>query len=244
MHPDDNEQYLKRAPLAVLAALRDILRSNAPLRVSYPHGQFISRLLGADPQGVMLDYSSRSDDNQRVLAARQIAIAADTRDARIHVILPRLHPAQFEALPAFQAPLPDRLWAIQRREYFRVSAPLFPAMTCHGRWPDGSPCQLRLQDLSLGGIGTLCPGGLPAELQPGDLLASLTIHLAEFGHFTADAQLVAVSEHRIVDSKNAVRVTPRLSFRFRALDPARTRWLQQAIFALERQAHDKARRFQ
>lgn len=53
-----------------------------------------------------------------------------------------------------------------------------------------------------------------------------------------------IGERSIITNKNETKVTPRLSFRFTALEPHQERQLQQIIFALERRARDKAQRFQ
>ncbi|MEX5624343.1 hypothetical protein ABFV62_29885, partial [Pseudomonas syringae] len=81
---------------------------------------------------------------------------------------PALSLSEHEGLPAFSAALPELLWMIQRREFFRVNAPLSPVFYCYIPWPDGSgEGRLRLRDLSLGGIGVLADDALPEGLESG-----------------------------------------------------------------------------
>ena len=240
----DKEQYLKRGTLAVLGVMKDLLRFQTPLMVNFSRGQFISRMLSADEDQVIFDLGSNALDNDLALQGGEINIAAETHGAKVEFGLTGLQRIEFEGLPAFAASLPELVWQIQRREFFRVNAPLEPVFYCHSQWPDGRTVRFRLQDLSLGGVGVLLDEALPEGLNRGDTFKKLRVDLAEYGHFEVTAQLLHIGERTVVTSKNDTRVTPRLSFRFTAIEPIQERQLQQVIFALERLARDKANRFQ
>ncbi|MCU5774774.1 flagellar brake protein [Erwiniaceae bacterium BAC15a-03b] len=244
MKLEDKEQYLKRGTLAVLGVLRDLEKHQTPVRVTCSRGQFISRLLFVDKEQVVVDYGSSQYDNQLASESEDLQISAETHGAKVEFTLPSLNTIEHEGLPAFAAPLPDMLWMLQRREFFRVNAPLEPVFFCETKWPDGSKARFRLQDLSLGGIGVLVDGALPEKLNSGDIVRNLYVELGEYGQFTVDTQLLNIAERTTVSSKNETVVTPRLSFRFVALTAVQERQLQQVIFALERLARDKAMRFQ
>jgi c-di-GMP-binding flagellar brake protein YcgR len=64
--------------------------------------------------------------------------------------------------------------------------------------------------------------------------------MASWGMFRVDAQLISVSERKVVDGKNETITTPRLSFRFLNVSPAVERDLQRIIFSLERDARERA----
>ncbi|MDT0175464.1 flagellar brake protein [Pantoea sp. RRHST58] len=244
MKDADKEQYLKRGTLAVLGVIKDLLRFQTPLMVTFSRGQFISRMLDADEDRIVFDLGSNNLDNEYVLSCDDVNIFAETYGAKVEFSLASLERTTFEGLPAFSAPLPDLLWQIQRREFFRISAPLDPIFYCHSEWPDGQKVRFRLQDLSLGGIGVLVDEALPEGLSSGDKFNKLRVELGEYGQFEVGAQLLHIGERSVVTSKNETRVTPRLSFRFTAIEPLQERQLQQVIFALERLARDKANRFQ
>lgn len=240
----DQEQYLKRGTLAVLGVMKDLLQLQTPLLVRFPRGQFISRMLAADEDRLLFDLGSNNLDNDYALTSDDLSITAETYGAKVEFSLASLEIVEFEGLPAFSAPLPDLLWQIQRREFFRVCAPLEPQFWCHTVWPDGRKTRLRLQDLSLGGIGVLVDEALPDGLQDGDSFTPFRVELGEYGHFDVPVKLLSIGERRVVTGKNETRITPRLSFRFATLNPAQERQLQQIIFALERLARDKSTRFQ
>lgn len=244
MKDADKEQYLKRGTLAVLGVMKDLLRSQTPLMVSFSRGQFISRMLAADEERIIFDLGSNNLDNAYILDCNEVSVFAETQGAKVEFALSTLEKTTFDGLPAFSAPLPALLWQIQRREFFRISAPLDPVFYCHSEWPDGRKVRFRLQDLSLGGIGVLVDEPLPEGLSSGDRFKKLRVELGEYGQFEVSAQLLQIGDRSVVTSKNETRTTPRLSFRFTAMEPQQSRQLQQVIFALERLAHDKARRFQ
>ena len=68
------------------------------------------------------------------------------------------------------------------------------------------------------------------------------LDMASWGQFYFDAQLIAVGERKVVDGKNDTIATPRLSFRFLNVSPGVERELQRIIFALEREARERASR--
>lgn len=235
-----NEQFLKQNPLAVLNVLRDLHRDRVPIRVSWGNGQFISRILDVSSHSLILDYGSQEYENRTVLAAENISISAETQGAKIEFTLPRLIKGVYLELPAFVVPVPSSLWFVQRREYFRISAPLHPVYYGRATLADNKSIRFRLFDLSLGGMGALLDEPTPASLQPGVRLPQIELDMAEWGKFHIDAQLIAISERVVVDSKNETISTPRLSFRFLNVNPAAERSLQRIIFSLEREARERA----
>ncbi|EOS92943.1 flagellar brake protein [Erwinia tracheiphila] len=241
----EKEQYLKRGPLAVLAVLKNLLKNQTPVLVSHARGQFITKLLYADHDQIIIDYGSNDYDNQLVLEASELNLWAETQGAKVEFTLSEPHSGSHEGLPAFFANVPEELWMIQRREFFRVNAPLDPIFYCYVHWPDGSgEDRMRLQDLSLGGIAVLGETTLPENLTGGEDFKKLRVELGEYGRFEVDARLINIGKHSVVTAKNETIVTPCLRFSFAKLNVGQERQLQQVIFQLERLARDKANRFQ
>ncbi|WP_034944083.1 flagellar brake protein [Erwinia oleae] len=245
MKEDDKEQFLKRGPLAVLNVLRELVDNKTPVMVSHVRGQFITRLLFADKERLLVDYGSNDYENQLAMNVDNLHLSAETNGAKVEFALPLLEADDYEGLPALGAALPEVLWQIQRREFFRVNAPLDPVFYCHITWPGGSgESRMRIQDLSLGGIGVLAESALPETLHNGERFKKIRIELNEYGNFEVDAELIAIGKRTVVSNKNETVATPRLSLRFNTLTAGQERQLQQVIFSLERLARDKVRRFQ
>ncbi len=235
-----SEQFLKQNPLAVLGVLRDLQKGDVPLRISWADSQFISKILDASPDALIIDLGSQEQENRAVLRAEHISVMAETQGAKVEFVLPRLAPSVYQGLPAFTSSLPLNLWFVQRREYFRISAPLHPAYFCKAKMPDKKEIRFRLFDLSLGGMGALMDTPKPDGLVEGMRFTQIELDMGGFGRFWFDAQLIAISERKVVDGKNETITTPRLSFRFLNVGPAAERELQRIIFSLERDARDRA----
>lgn len=70
--------------------------------------------------------------------------------------------------------------------------------------------------------------------------AQIEVNMGQWGIFHFDAQLLTISERKLIDGKNETISTPRLSFRFLNVSPTVERQLQRIIFSLEREAREKA----
>lgn len=237
---EHNTQFLKQNPLAVLNVLRDLQHSNAALRVSWSSRQFISRILDVSQQQLIIDFGSREEDNHAALTAKNIAMVAETNGAKIEFTVPQMQVENYQGLPAFVMPTPPAVWFIQRREYFRIPAPLYPAYYGSATLPNKQILRFRLFDLSLGGMGALLDAPPPEMLVPGMELKEIELDMGQWGRFRFDVQLLAISERKVVDGKNETIVTPRLSFRFLYMNPGLERSLQRIIFSLEREARERA----
>ncbi|HGW6102758.1 TPA: flagellar brake protein [Citrobacter werkmanii] len=235
-----NEQFLKQNPLAVLGVLRDLNSQQVPLRISWSGGQFISKILAVSPDELVMDFGSQEYENQAVQRASQISVIAETQGAKVEFTLLQLKKGEYQRLPAFISTLPPSLWFIQRREYFRIGAPLHPPYRCAAKMPDNSILHFRLFDLSLGGMGGLLETAKPEGLVEGMRFSHVELNMAQWGVYHVDAQLISISERKVIDSKNETITTPRLSFRFLNVGPAVERNLQRIIFSLEREAREKA----
>jgi c-di-GMP-binding flagellar brake protein YcgR len=235
-----NEQFLKQNPLAVLGVLRDLNSQQVPLRISWSGGQFISKILSVSPDELVMDFGSQEYENQAVQRASQISIIAETQGAKVEFTLPQLKKGEYQRLPAFISSLPPSLWFVQRREYFRIGAPLHPPYRCTAKMPDNSILHFRLFDLSLGGMGGLLEKAKPEGLVEGMHFSQVELNMEQWGVYHVDAQLISISERKVIDSKNETITTPRLSFRFLNVGPAVERNLQRIIFSLEREAREKA----
>lgn len=234
-----HEQFLKQNPLAVPGVLRDLNKAAIPLRISWNGGQLISKILAITPDKLVLDFGSRAEDNIAVLKAQHITITAETQGAKVEFTVEQLQQSEYLLLPAFITVPPPTLWFVQRRRYFRITAPLHPPYFCQTKLSDNSTLRFRLYDLSLGGMGALLETAKPAELHEGMRFAQIEVNMGQWGVFHFDAQLISISERKVIDGKNETITTPRLSFRFLNVSPTVERQLQRIIFSLEREARKK-----
>lgn len=196
-----HEQFLKQNPLAVLGVLRDLHKAAIPLRLSWIGGQLISKILVITPDKLVLDFGSQAEDNIAVLKAQHITITAETQGAKVEFTVEQLQQSEYLQLPAFITVPPPTLWFVQRRRYFRISAPLHPPYFCQTKLADNSTLRFRLYDLSLGGMGALLETAKPAGLHEGMRFAQIEVNMGQWGVFHFDAQLISISERKVIDAR-------------------------------------------
>ena len=99
-----SEQFLKQNPLAVLGVLRDLQKGEVPLRISWSNNQFISKILDASQERLVIDLGSQEYENRAALKAENIAVMAETQGAKVEFVLSRLELSEYQGLPAFVTP--------------------------------------------------------------------------------------------------------------------------------------------
>ncbi|CNH13564.1 flagellar brake protein [Yersinia pekkanenii] len=246
MSEKSKENFVRTNKLAICALLRDLKKNDTAVMVIHARGQFISRILDVVPETnqFIFDFGSVAHENIQALAANQLTIIAEPTGAKIEFTCNALKEIKYLSLPAFSTPLPEQLYFIQRREYFRVNIPQWPAYYCSGKFVDGSEFSYALADISLGGMGLYGVKGNKFPLQKCGILRDVSVDLCGLGLFKLDLQFIRAIDKQIVNNKGETLTVQRLSFKFSRLSPIQEKGLQRAIFELEKQQTAKARKFQ
>ena len=246
MSETSKENFVKTNKLAICAILRDLKKNDTAVMVIHARGQFISRILDVVPETnqFIFDFGSVEHENTLALAANQLTIIAEPTGAKIEFTFNQLKSIKYLSLPAFSAAIPEQLYFIQRREYFRVNIPQWPPYYCSGKFSDGSKFSYMLGDISLGGMGLYAVKGSEFPLQECSILQDVSVDLGGFGVFKLDLQFIRAIDKQVVNNKGETLTVQRLSFKFPRLSPMQEKGLQRAIFELEKQQTAKVRKFQ
>ncbi|NKI74872.1 flagellar brake protein [Dickeya sp. CFBP 2040] len=244
---DDNmkEQYARRNKMAICSTLRGLQKQDATIMVYHTHGQFISKILEVDSdEGEFLfDLGALERENSRALFAGELEFAAETAGAKVEFRSTISRIVEHDDLPAFCATVPDVLYYIQRRNFFRINSPAWPPMICRGELPDNTYFEFNLKDLSLGGLCMYTDDQTMISLfEPGMVLKNIDVDLASYGQFCLDLEFINHTTTKVVDSKGHVKQIERLSFKFPRLNAAQERGLQQVITELELDQNEKRKR--
>ncbi|MFC3395846.1 flagellar brake protein [Brenneria rubrifaciens] len=241
-----NEQFVKRNKLAICATLRELKKNDTAVMINHSHGQFISKILEVMPNNdiFVFDLGSVEHENSRALYAGSLSFVAEPAGAKVEFKAEIVRTVDFQGFPAFTAAIPEQLYFIQRRNYFRINTPLWPPLICRGELPDESHFQFTIKDLSLGGLSLCTDRDTSDLLKQGDIIEKVEMDLDEYGFFCVDLQFIGQSAVKAVDNKGEIKLTQRLSFKFLALSAAQERDLQQIIFDLERLQIEKKKKFQ
>lgn len=165
LQADDYSQYILRDPLEIRQILRTLINRRAMITayLDGPGDSFLTTLLDltAGEEGLIVDASNDEAMNQRAAASPQVFCITQLDSVKIQFALSDLQRHPYQGHLALQAPLPDFLLRLQRREYYRLAAPVAHALACTVPIPgaDGqvTSYQARIVDISGGGVAVLVP---------------------------------------------------------------------------------------
>lgn len=187
LEPTDHTQYLLRTKAEILFVLRGLVTNADQLTVYFNEGQdfLLSAVIQVDEDGLTLDYGANADANTRALAAERLFCIATHDKIRIQFALRGLRRIDHQGRPAFRAALPDNVLRLQRREYFRLTAPVAHPIKCQiPVMKEGglsfTVLEANVIDISGGGIAMMAP---PDDLifSAGDVFENCRIELPDVG---------------------------------------------------------------
>jgi c-di-GMP-binding flagellar brake protein YcgR len=221
----------RRNPLEIGVQLRNLANRGDFLTVEYAGGQLVTRLLDVDvrERTFTFDWGALSDQNKGLLSTPRCQFHASPDGVRVEFSARTPRETRFEGLPAFEADFPEVLFYVQRREYFRVAAPILDPYMCTGRLPEGDAFRFEVHDLSLGGVGMRTTDPRVATLPMGARLMDCELTLGALGRLPLDLQLVS---HRSLAMPNGTQ-RYQLGFRFLTLPGSAENTLQRLITQLE-----------
>ncbi|WP_207005254.1 flagellar brake protein [Trinickia mobilis] len=228
---DSGPSFGRRNPLEIGVQLRNLLNRGDFLTVQYNGGQLVTRILDVDVRERMFvfDWGALAEQNKGMLAAPRCMFHASPEGVRVEFTTSTPSETRFEGLPAFEAAFPEVLFYVQRREYFRVDAPILDPYVCKGLLPGGDPFRFEVHDISLGGVGLRTTDERVAELPMGTVLEDVELFLNTHGTLSLGLQLVS---HRAANMPNGLR-RYQLGFRFMSLPGSAENTLQRLITQLE-----------
>jgi flagellar brake protein len=231
--------FARRNPLEIGVQLRNLANRGDFLTVQYKGGQLVTRILDVDARGrtFTFDWGSVPEQNRGLLASPGCTFRASPEGVRVEFTTAQPMETRLEGRLAFEAPFPDVLFYVQRREYFRVDAPVLDPYFCRGQLPDGAAFRFDVHDLSLGGIGLRTTDERAASLPMGAMLSEVEVHLGGNGTLSLDLELVSL---RAMDLPNGVRRF-QLGMRFVSLPGSAENTLQRLITQLEMKRRSLAR---
>lgn len=181
---EEYANYLVHSRQEITQILRSIQRQNEVVTGYFNQGQsfFLSAVLDADPESgqLILDSGPDAEINRRALASNKIIFVTNQNRIKIQFSTSSLDQIEFEGRPAFRAQLPVALLKLQRREYYRLVAPIRAPLHCIIPNLNGARMEVEVADISVGGVAIT---GFPptVALEAGLVLAECRIALPEEG---------------------------------------------------------------
>ncbi|ENO87962.1 flagellar brake protein [Thauera linaloolentis] len=182
LQADDASKYLLKDDREILFIMRRLVdaRSLLSARGEPGYDSFLTALLqiSSDGSTLILDGSPDAALNARLEQAERLDCVTQLDKVRIQFMLDRPVFQTWREGPAFSAALPGELLRLQRREFYRLQAPVTHSLTCTVPLPHAGELALRIIDISGGGIAIAVPPA-DAPFAPGDEFAGCRITLPD-----------------------------------------------------------------
>jgi c-di-GMP-binding flagellar brake protein YcgR len=220
----------------IYALLRGIGEKNQLIRmlINGESDVCVTSILDVDEASstVYLDSSIDQEQNQRILASRQLSFETTLDKVRILFAADQVESATYEGNPAFRIAIPPTLIRLQRREYYRISTPVTNPVRVLIPLPAemGGPTTFPLADISCGGISILDNKMILANAI-GKQYEECRLDLPEIGQVTTALQIRNSLDMTLLNNKT----NRRLGCEFIGISRGNLSAVQRFITKLERE---------
>ncbi|MGC2166134.1 MAG: flagellar regulator YcgR PilZN domain-containing protein [Gallionella sp.] len=144
----------------------------------------LTTVLGINRTGLWLEQSQNEAENERIAKSGKLVFVSSQLKVKVQFTSPLASNVLYLGIPAIFLPFPQSLYRLQRREYFRLLAPVVDPLRCviaAAEVPAANQSlEFVIMDISCGGVGLTCKE-TGTELTPGISYPSCQIELPEVG---------------------------------------------------------------
>lgn len=143
----------------------------------------LTTLLESDERGLLLEQSRNSTENRRILQSKGLILVSSHLQVKVQFTAYQVRAALYQNFPAFYLPLPESIFRLQRREYYRLITPVTDPLRCvvaTGKLPEKLPREFTIMDISGGGVALTCAES-DTLLSLGKYYSGCQIELPELG---------------------------------------------------------------
>lgn len=184
--PEDaaNHEFQVVSRREIIAILREIIdrRLLVTLYFGPADGFIVTNLLHLNPdfEELVLDLAQDAAVNRVIEAAERLTFVTFVDQIKTQFSAQRAELTRFENQPALRTRLPQSVLRLQRRNFFRVTAPKAAPLVCQVPMPDGALAEFMIDDLSVGGAAILAGPGFEL-FAAGTVFENCRIDLPEHG---------------------------------------------------------------
>ncbi len=239
---NDAASFLIRNRRQIIHNLSILIRNRCLLSVRFGEGKtfFLSAMLDVDEKNnvIVFDYSPKEALNQKLLKAARINFEADFAGIKCSFKGSMPKTTLYDGEPAFTTPIPESIFWLQRREYFRIKSPRSKSSHCQLTLGDEKTVNLLLYDLSLTGFSVLNTSTEVSDfLVPGKEIQQCRLMLAETGEDTVSFKVC--SKLIINPDKIAALKIQKIGCSFTQITPLFESTVQRYINQLQRESIQK-----
>lgn len=134
---------------------------------------------------VILDYGHDELVNRKLLVAPQVIFIASYHGIKVRFSSEQVKKTEYKGETVFVIPIPESLYWLERREFYRVKLPFVDSAYCKVRLvsedPDEPPNTLKIRIVNIGitGLALFATGETPTLGEIGDKLSECSLVLPE-----------------------------------------------------------------
>ena len=183
-----DDKHRIASPKEIEFVLNNIVKNRERVALYYDDAnEFVmTSLLGVDKNGLWLEQSPDGAINQKIAAASKLVVVSSHHNVKVQFTCGKPSVTLYQNLAAFALPLPDSLYRLQRREYFRLMTPALNTLKCaipSPRLPKPQVREVTIMDISGSGIALTCSED-DADLVPGESYQGCRINIPDYGTIT------------------------------------------------------------
>lgn len=188
-----DDQYRLTSEREILFVLRNIADKKSRIALYYNDANnfILTTLLDVDKTGMWLEQSNNGAQNRQVLLSEKLIVVGAHGQVKVQFTAEKPSETVHLGCASFHLPLPSHLYRLQRREYFRLIAPVEHPLHCvikPNSPPAATPRAVTIMDISGGGVGLTCAED-DTELVPGLTYPNCEIELPEEGNITGSIEV-------------------------------------------------------
>jgi c-di-GMP-binding flagellar brake protein YcgR len=226
----------------IIQNLSLLIKSKCLLSARFGEGKafFLTAILKINEADNLLifDYGPKEELNQRLLNANRVSFEADFAGIKASFRGSMVQKIVYNGEPAFSMPIPDSLFWMQRREYFRIKSPRAKASYCQLKLENLGTFNLMLYDISLTGFSVLNTSAEVSEaLVPGMEFEKCKLVLTDTGE--DEISFKVCSKLIINPDKIAALKIQKIGCLFAKINPVFETIVQRYINQLQRESIQK-----
>jgi c-di-GMP-binding flagellar brake protein YcgR len=234
LSPEKDEKHRISSPKEIRFVMQYISEKGNRVALYYDsRSSFIlTTLLAVDDSGMWLEQSPSDSENGKIIKSNQLIFVSSHLQIKVQFNATQASNVLYQGHPAFYLPLPQSLYRLQRREYYRLITPRTNPLHCvitKEPSPERKTREYIIMDISCGGVG-LIGMETDTELIPGQTYFDCQVELPEVGTITGTIEV----KNLVVLPSNSGREQKRAGCEFKNLDGASMILLQRYITNMQR----------
>ena len=192
---------------------------------------FMTTLLAVNGSKLWGEQSKDAAVNQKVIDSDKVIFVGAQHLVKIQFATSKPTMDVYQGYPAFLFPIPQSLYRLQRREYFRLTTPSWPELKCVIPKAHTLPepqREMTIMDISGKGVALVCSEN-DTELIPGKSYQNCAIDIPDFGTITGT---IAVRNMAVLTDANG-RSFKRAGCEMQEMDNASILLLQRYVMHLQ-----------